>query len=242
VLPPDFALHSALGELEPQPSQHAFYSVRNTSQIFRQAVSICTILTYPLISLDSVFDGYSSSSEDLLPLLDAWLDILQVHRRLRTDKVAAPQIAIMSILVNLIHRQELVTGSNAILREKACVLLVLCCSELAVRPEPLLGENAEAVEGRNVFCRALILLAYSVKFCDATKRFVASKLIHELMSLIDGKPQLNQDESTSGRPGIASIGPGTDLSVRSTYPVFLNSTDMCRTACPLFKRQLIPPR
>lgn len=217
-----------------QPSQHAFYSLRYPAQMFRQAVSICTILAYPLISSDAIFEGCSSFSEDLLSLLDAWLDIMQVYRRLSSDSVVPPYAVIMDILTSLIHRQNLliVTTSNSILREKSCVLLALCCSELILKPDMVRGDSSARPEARKSLARALILLAYAVKGCEATRRFVASKLTHDLSALSLGKVQVGRDGHAPLDTSPSLIESESDLSVRHSHECCGIWTDMCRYVFP----------
>lgn len=217
VLPPEFALGLALGDTVHYSSQHAFYTLSQTTQVFRQAISICTILAYPLISSDAVFNSHAAFSEDLLTLLDAWLDILQVHKRWTNNAMTRPQVPIMTILVALILRHDLALDGNTILLEKSCVLLVLCCSELALRPEALLDESADGAEAREVYCRALIVLSSVVQRSETIKRFVASKLAHELETLI-GRSSLDMDDTPARCDN--HVGTGTDIWVRHQSSFF----------------------
>ena len=213
TLPTDFALDLAIGNVRDSSSQHAFYSISQTSQAFRQAVSICTVLAYPLISTDTVFAAHSTASEDLMSLLDVWLDLIQIHKRWDSDSIGNPQTLIANTLLSLIQQHSSLLDTNPILVQKAGVLLVLCCSDLAVRPSSLLDQTGEGRETRAVYCRSLLFLASAVIHSETTKRFVASQLVPDLTRLMRKNAQPVDGHDGMNMQSYAVIGDATDFSV-----------------------------
>ena len=169
------------------------------------------ILAYPLVSSDAVFTGHPSCSEDLLSLLDAWLDILQIRKRWTSSVDIRPQVQIMDTLVNLIHRHGLLPDANPVLMEKAYVLLVLCCSDLAAQPGVLLDTSPEGSEGRDSYCRALITLASILSRYETAKRVLATKLIHDLVALCQDSGQRDTKAQAVTAQGAPVLGRGTDV-------------------------------
>ncbi|KAH0495668.1 hypothetical protein TgHK011_009203 [Trichoderma gracile] len=194
-LPPVFALDQILGKDGQHTAKRLSYPVLTVSQGLHLASSLGRVLAHPLISPDPAFSNSVSLLENGPWLIDAYLDLRHVQKRLELPSQSTP-LPLVELTMDIIKSSISSDSPNASLIEKSCALLILLCSEMISPPDELVQPTSAGDQARSTYCMALVAIAQASLKSYSIGRFAASKLVQELLLLSSQ---------------YATIGEGTDV-------------------------------
>ncbi|KAH7316595.1 hypothetical protein B0I35DRAFT_354216 [Stachybotrys elegans] len=194
-LPPSRTLERIIGGNETGRFQRTTYTVPSTSQALRQALSLARVLSYPFTSQDPSIACIVSLSENGPWLMDTWLHLRHVQKRLDlTSQCSA--IALITITLDIVKATALNDETAGPLREKACTLLVLLCNEMVSTPGDLVSDDSNGEAARLTYCMAIIAISQASLRARSVGRLAMSKLVEELGLLTSGNPAVGPDTDT----------------------------------------------
>jgi serine/threonine-protein kinase ATR len=189
-LPPAFVLDQVHGSRSTL-SQLATYHVTSTEQALSQAQSLSRVLAYPLTSQETALAPFSPTLEIGPWLLDAWLDLRSVQKRLDTTSKSSP-LPLIDMAVDFIKTCQGDSVSVIAVRNKAYTTLVLLCSEMVASPDELTLSDAAGDKARLSYSIALVIVSQAALQSSAIARLAASKLVQELTLLSAQYPVLEE--------------------------------------------------
>lgn len=181
-LPPSFALDQILDKNREHASKRISYSIPIASQGLRLASSLARVLAYPLISPDPAFSSSVSLLETGPWLIDSFLDLRHIQKRLELSSQCTP-LPLIEMIMDIIKSAITNDHPSASLVEKSCALLILLCSEMISPPDELVQSTPAGEQARSIYGMALLIITRASLNCYTIGRFAASKLVQELILL-----------------------------------------------------------